>query len=131
MGVYATSNQGVTVPSRGRGRKAARQALRERARELRAWCAEAGSRGFSLENDTALRADAGLGSDYESSTIAHRLYPAGQVPDDSELLADLEAVLTAYDRYLAQREQAIEPPAGDPGTPEGPGPVPGWARCEA
>jgi hypothetical protein len=123
-GVYATFNQGVTAPIREHGHDAARQALRERARELRALCDEAKTRGFSLADDIDLVADARLGSDFECSTIAHRLYPAGRVPEDSELLADLEAVLTSYDRYLAQCERSVEPAARDGDTPEDPEPVP-------
>ena len=55
-------------------------------------------------NDIDLHTDAGLGTDYEASTVAYKFYAAGSVPDDPALVADLEALLSAYDRYLETKE---------------------------
>ena len=46
---------------------------------------------------------ASLGRSYEHSVIAHKLYEKGRVPQDDEILRDLEAVLIAYDRYIENR----------------------------
>lgn len=103
-GVYLTVAQGVTEPKARGGRSAAyaylegiAQRFRERNREL----AEA---GFQLDSNIDLRASVGLGKDYEVSTIAHKLYERGAVPKDSAILADLDSVLGAYDRYLEQKQ---------------------------
>ncbi len=99
-GVYITFNQGVTKPTAQHGRTKARQLLRQRAVELRELCGGLKERGFLLDDSIVLQADPGLGSDYESSTIAYKLYEAGNVPEDDVLFEDLESVLGAYDRYL-------------------------------
>ena len=74
--------------------------------ELRRQGSELVSRGFQLDDAIDLRADAGLGSSYEGSTAAYKLYESGQIPSDEELHADLEAILVAYDRYLEARPAA-------------------------
>ena len=43
------------------------------------------------------------------STIAHKYYAKGSVPDDADLLADLELVLTAYDKYLESPSRTESP----------------------
>jgi hypothetical protein len=100
-GVYLTFNQGVTEPKNEHGRRKAHEILREKAADLRGLCGDLGEHGFRLDDGIDLRVERGLGLDYESSTIAHKLYEADQMPDDELLLEDLEAVLGAYDRYLA------------------------------
>ena len=55
-----------------------------------------------LDSNIDLHADPGLGKDYEISTIAHKLYERGSVPADDQLLTDLEAVLSVYDRYVEE-----------------------------
>jgi hypothetical protein len=100
-GVYLTFNQGVTEPKNDFGRTKAHEVLRAKAAEVRGLCKGLGERSFRLDDGIDLRAERGLGVDYESSTIAHKLYEADRVPDDEILLGDLEALLGVYDRYLA------------------------------
>jgi MrcB-like, N-terminal domain/AAA domain (dynein-related subfamily) len=101
-GVYLTFNQGVTEPKNRLGKVGAHEFLRQNAADLRGLCGSLLEHGFRLDDKIDLRADsAGLGSDYESSTIAYKFYEGGAVPSDEDLLEDLEAVLRVYDRYLA------------------------------
>ena len=39
---------------------------------------------------------------YESATVAHKLYSKGEIPEDKEILQDLDQVLQSYDRYMAK-----------------------------
>jgi hypothetical protein len=105
-GVYLTLNQGVTEPKERLGTAEAHSFLTRRATELRAQSKELPSAGFQLDEDIDLKADAGLGSSYEDSTAAYKLYQAGQLPSDTDLHADLEMVLQAYDRYLERKPVA-------------------------
>lgn len=59
------------------------------------------------------------------STIAYRLYEAGDLPDDEVLFADLEALLDAYEAYMSSdlRRTLVESPAV-PATTEDPDPPP-------
>lgn len=103
-GVYLTFNQGVTEPKKRLGDTKGRRFLAENADELRKGCRSLADAGFSLDNNIDLRVDAGVGADYEGSTIAYKLYSQGRVPSDQELLRDLHAVVKAYDNYLLRRE---------------------------
>ena len=98
-GVYLTWNQGVTKLKKLHGTPEARRILRDRARKLAGLLPD-DRRGLTTDDGIDLRSDGGLGQDYEHSTIAYRLYEAGNVPDDREIAADLEVALKAYDRYL-------------------------------
>jgi predicted RNA-binding protein with PUA-like domain len=102
-GVYLTLNQGVTIPYRHLGTAGAREFLRSRAKEIRNIAPEVTDDDFHIDDRIDLRADAGLGRKYESSTIAYKLYLAGQVPDDQALYHDVEVILGAYDKYLEKR----------------------------
>lgn len=95
-GVYATLNQGVTQPQIERGATEGKNQLRARAREVRAKVSSLAQAGFSLDNNIDLKADRGLGADYEDSTIAYRLYEKSSVPKDDAIFRDLEALLDAY-----------------------------------
>jgi MoxR-like ATPase len=100
-GVYLTFNQGVTEPQEQYGRAEGIRVLKTRAQSLRNQCGELVKFGFNLDDDIDLRSDRGLGTDYERSTIAYKLYETGSVPEDSQILLDIEAVLNAYERYIA------------------------------
>ncbi len=105
-GAYLTYNQGVTDPiKQGGGREAGYAYLRARAVELRSECQQLTANGFQLDDSISLSNDPGLGQDYEASTIAHKYYAKGGVPEDAELLADLELLLSTYDKYLASTRQ--------------------------
>jgi hypothetical protein len=112
-GVYLALVQGVTEPKRQSGEALARSTLHQRAADLREFCGSLPERGFRLDDLIDLRAEPGLGRDYEASTIAYKLYEAGDVPDDETFAADLEALLAAYERYIrARRHHAVLPTMG-------------------
>jgi 5-methylcytosine-specific restriction protein B len=102
-GVYLTLNQGVTEPYQRLGTAGAREFLSARSQHIRRIDHELSAAGFQIDDRIDLRADAGLGRKYESSTVAYKLYLAGKLPQDEALLQDLEAVLSAYDKYLSQQ----------------------------
>jgi hypothetical protein len=114
-GVYLTLNQGVTQPKRIHGTREGRRVLKKLAAEARDHCQELEVYGFSLDEGINLRASGGLGIDYEYSTIAYKFYARGSIPQDPDLLSDLDAVLSAYrvvlhadlDRSFATASQAI------------------------
>jgi len=109
-GVYLTYNQGVTRLIQENGKPTAYKTLQQRAASIRESCQELLTKGFSVQNSIDLKADPGLGADYEPSTIAHKLYEAGKVPEDSILLDDLEIVLDTYDKYLEDPHKFKSPP---------------------
>lgn len=101
-GVYLTLNQGVTQPKVDHGgSRGGRQYVQENAKRIQSVVGgQIEAAGFQLDDTIDLRASGDLGKDYEYSTIAHKLYETGRIPEDPALLADLEAILTAYDFYL-------------------------------
>lgn len=120
-GLYATLNQGVTAPTKAHGRVDGRQLLRDRAQSLRQFCDGLEDHGFALDNEIDLRVEAGLGRDYEASTVAHKLYERGSVPNDAQLESDLAALVDAYEKYLtsgktmtrSEEEESPTTPATD------------------
>jgi hypothetical protein len=100
-GVYLTINQGVTEPKERLGRPMAREALQGRAVAIRERFPELATHSFALDGDIDLHVEAGLGADYESSTIGYRFYPVDALPLDDQLLRDVDVLLEVYDRYLA------------------------------
>ena len=114
-GVYMTLAQGVTEPRNRLGRAGMTAHLDSVAFEIHSQSPELGAAGFALERTMDLRTSAPLGRDYELSVIAHKLYEQGRVPSDDQILADLDAALTAYDRYIENRSTgALEPDADQP-----------------
>ena len=112
-GVYLAFQQGVTEEKERYGRLEAHRRLSEKAADLRSICGPLAERHFRLDDEIDLRADPGLGTDYESSTVAYKFYEADALPDDENLLEDLEAVLRTYDRYLADEKRVDPQPALD------------------
>jgi hypothetical protein len=114
-GVYLTFNQGVTRPKEEYGgARGGRRYVKENAERVRSSVSDQLQvAGFQLDDTVDLRATGDLGRDYEHSTIAHRLYSRDHIPEDEDLLRDLEAVLGAYDTYLTG---ATEPRLPDPPT---------------
>ena len=90
-GAYLTLAQGVTEPGGRLGRAGMVAHLESVAFEVRRQSPELGAAGFSLDSALDLRTTANLGRNYEHSVIAHKLYEKGQVPNDDEILRDLEA----------------------------------------
>lgn len=98
-GVYLTLNQGVTAPREKLGWPEAKVILRSRAEEVRRFSGNLADAGFHQDDEIDLRSP-GLGSDYEASTIAYKLYERGAVPADDELRSDLGLALHAYERFI-------------------------------
>jgi 5-methylcytosine-specific restriction protein B len=117
-GVYLTYNQGVTDIIKAQGRQKGQEQLQQLAKERRVECAWLSDRGFLLDNSISLSQDTGLGRDYEASTIAHKLYLKGAVPNDEAILNDLESVLAAYDQYVGHKTVEIPKPPISPGSKE-------------
>lgn len=101
-GLYLTLNQGTTLVSAEFGR-GAHAVLRSRAAKLRTSAAGLSKRGFDLDDDIQLAHDSSIVRSYEAATVAHKLYPRGEVPTDSRLLDDLEAVLQVYSALVPSR----------------------------
>jgi hypothetical protein len=59
--------------------------------------------GFALDNKMDLHSSGGLVKDYQASTVSYKLYARGEIPNDVDLLIDLEQILCAYDEYLEQQ----------------------------
>jgi hypothetical protein len=108
-GVYLTMNQGVTEPRERLGGAEARTSLRSIAHDVRANIGSLADAGFSLDDRVDLRATSNLGEDYELSTIAHKLYPRGEIPSDDQLFEDLRAVVAAYESVLEARHPQPTP----------------------
>lgn len=104
-GVYLTFIQGVNQLFNDHSAREARRELSARSAELREGAADLTKSGFWLDNDVDLRTKGQLGRRYELATIAHKLYPREALPDDQELLDDLERLLQVYDVYLEARPQ--------------------------
>lgn len=100
-GVYLTFNQGVIEPKSRLGPAAGLTEVRETAAQLRRIASPLLRRGFFVDDKIDLHADPGLGRDYESSTIAYKLYERGNVPDDEDIADDVEALLDVYEVYLS------------------------------
>jgi hypothetical protein len=101
-GVYLTLNQGVEEPFKRLGRDQGKVFLANRAAEIRQSASALSEAGFQLDNNIELRSAPGLGTDYELSTIAHKFYATGQIPDDAALTADLNALVAGYLKFVEQ-----------------------------
>ena len=107
-GLYVKLAQGVTAPQKALGAKAA-DVLEERAAKIRSQCSVLASAGFDLSGKTNLGADQKLAKLYEASTIAAKFYPADAIPDQDQLLTDLQALLASYDQYVQGRSADMKP----------------------
>ncbi|MGG3452590.1 MrcB family domain-containing protein [Paenibacillus rhizolycopersici] len=106
--VYLTFNQGVTKPIQERGRKEGYKFLQQRVTEIRE---SLDFQAFSKDENIQLTS-AGLGRDYQVSTVAYKQYDASHIPSDDQLVADLEQIMTTYEEYVERMLQAdqIEDP---------------------
>ncbi len=102
-GVYLTLNQGVTEPRQRLGGPEARTYLRSVARDVRSNIGSLADAGFSLDDHVDLRPTSNLGEDYQVSTIAHKLYELGEIPNDADLFEDLRVLVAAYESVLDSR----------------------------
>jgi hypothetical protein len=101
-GVYLTLAQGVTEPLGRLGAVDGKAELRANARAFRASLASLKKAGFSLTDDIDLHTGPGLGSNYEVSTIAYKLYERDNVPPDDRVLADLGALIGSYESMVIE-----------------------------
>lgn len=105
-GLYVTLNQGVTelkdLPAAEQT-----QEMRRRAEAIRARVPDLAAAGFALDNEISLKSATALGAKYEPSTIAHKFYPADDLPELDELAADLHALLDAYATYLDKKNTPV------------------------
>ncbi|KHL91641.1 ATPase [Paenibacillus sp. IHB B 3415] len=100
--VYLTFNQGVTRPIQENGRREGYTYLRDRKEALLDLLALT-----NMNKDENIRlVDSGLGQDYQVSTIAYIKYERGNVPNDGQLIQDLENVIEDYRLYV---ESVIAP----------------------
>jgi 5-methylcytosine-specific restriction protein B len=108
-GVYLCLAQGVTEPKNRLGLTGARNFLIAQAQTIRRQCSGLEKNGFQLDGKIDLHSDAGLGVDYEYSTIVYKFYDAKAVPGDNDILNDLNILLEAYDRYINQKTMMSKP----------------------
>ncbi|MEK3833360.1 MrcB family domain-containing protein [Paenibacillus sp. FSL R7-0128] len=100
--VYLTFNQGVTKPIQEKGRRDGYAYLRDRKEALLDFLALT-----NMNKDENIRlVDSGLGQDYQVSTVAYIKYERGNVPNDEQLIQDLENVIEDYRLYV---ESAMAP----------------------
>ncbi|WP_339819167.1 DUF3578 domain-containing protein [Paenibacillus sp. FSL R7-0216] len=99
--VYLTFNQGVTKPIREQGRKEGYKILQQKVTELRG---SLDFQGFSKDENIHLTS-AGLGRDYQVSTVAYKRYDASHIPSDDQLVSDLEQLMTTYQEYVNRELQ--------------------------
>ncbi len=107
-GVYLTLNQGVTEPLRRLGAIEGKAELRTKARSIRLSLDPLKEAGFSLTDDIDLHTGPGLGSNYEVSTIAYKLYERDKVPQDDQLLVDLQALIGSYESMVIKDTATAE-----------------------
>ncbi|WNS41522.1 MrcB family domain-containing protein [Paenibacillus sp. MMS20-IR301] len=94
--VYLTFNQGVTKPIQEKGRRDGYAYLRDRKKALLDLLAL-----INMNKDENIRlVDSGLGQDYQVSTVAYIKYERGSVPNDEQLIQDLENVIEDYRLYV-------------------------------
>src|SRR5215211_3540177 len=111
-GIYIALNHGISILKEKHGTPESRRILRERTAQLLRDIPSIEAltdAGFSLDNTIALHTSPGLEKDYEASTVAYKLYRRGEIPNDKELLADLEQLLSVYDQY-SERHSSRELP---------------------
>jgi 5-methylcytosine-specific restriction enzyme B len=107
-GVYLTLAQGVTEPLRRLGAVEGKAELRAKARSIRVSLDPLKDAGFSLTDDIDLHTGPGLGSNYEVSTIAYKLYERDNVPQSDVLLTDLGALINSYETIVSKEAFTAE-----------------------
>jgi hypothetical protein len=110
-GAYLALAQGVTEPGK-HGRAGLVETLESVAFEVRRQSPELQAAGYQLDSAIDLKTSGSLARNYEHSVIAHKFYKKGLLPNDVEILRDLDALLVACDRYIDNRST----PTGVPGS---------------
>jgi energy-coupling factor transporter ATP-binding protein EcfA2 len=94
--VYLTFNQGVTIPNETKGRAAAYQYFKQKVQEIRELLPLDGM----TKDDAIYLTSGGIGQDYQVSTVAYYRYDLEQLPEDGQLVADLNNAVTNYNQYV-------------------------------
>lgn len=114
-GVYLALNQGIAVLAKKHGAPGSRRILRERAEQLRRDMPSLQTLtkvGFSIDDRIDLRNTGGWEKNYRGSIVGYKLYRKSEIPNDAELLKDLEQLLVVYDEYLQRQPfRAVQAPA--------------------
>lgn len=100
--VYLTFNQGVTIPNETKGRAAAYQYFKQKVQEIRELLPLEGM----TKDDAIYLTSGGIGQDYQVSTVAYYRYNLEQLPEDEQLIADLNNAVTNYNEYV---NKAVSP----------------------
>ena len=106
-GVYLTIAQGVTVPGAEGQAALASHLGRTAAAVVGSLQSDVAASGFRVGSDIDLRSQGTLARKYQRSTILHKFYDAGDLPDDAAVESDLETVLSAMDGYLESRVETL------------------------
>lgn len=85
--------------------------LRARSDAYRALVPELAELGFRLDGDVDLTSEGRRARAYEAGCIAHMPVATDALPDDQELDAVMEGLLSAYQTVLDHRQDAVEPAA--------------------
>lgn len=101
--VRLTLNQGVTDLKNDRGIKAAREALRSKAKEVRQ---KISLDDFEAEETTFENASS-MPKLYGPGTIFHRTYDLGTIPNEDTLRRDLRNVVSAYRQWVSDDPQPV------------------------
>jgi hypothetical protein len=102
-GVYLALMQGHTDVKKELGKTEGLKFLRSRAGAFRKQCAGLTGYGFALDDKIDLCSDSEFAKDHEAAAIAYKFYEANEVPDDSELLQDVDAALQVYTDSLINK----------------------------
>lgn len=100
--IYLTFMQGVTIPVENMGRPAAYEYFKQKVQEIRDLLPLEGM----AKDDAIYLTSGGLGQDYQVSTVAYYRYNVGQIPDDNELILDLNNAVKNYNEYV---EKVLSP----------------------
>ena len=98
--VYVALVHGTLALVKEQGTARAHELLAKRRQALRRqlpWLARA---GFAMTDDMDLRSRGKLARDYEHGVIAYKRYALEALPEDVQLLADLDELLDAYEQHL-------------------------------
>lgn len=104
---YLTLNQGMTELVARLGQGGATERMESFARSSRLALADALSERFQLDNEIELRAQTSASTNYEAGTIAHKAYETGALPEDDEVIKDLEDLLEGYDSLIEAQEVGV------------------------
>lgn len=89
--VYLTLNQGCTKLKNSYGTKEAIKKMQELANQIRS---KVDGRSFLKDNDLSIGHEL-----YEKGSVFYKMYEKGKVPEDKQLIEDLERMMDIYKEY--------------------------------